>query len=304
MKKLIFILLLLPCFASAQINWNQVFGKQRFQQGLGLPAADTNNFKTAVDTSAFLLQRSDSSLYYRYKGWWKKVGGSGGTQNLQSVLNVGGISYNKTLSIYDTSSSSLYPTSVVIQGVNSGGPARISMGQYGQFTTADYTSQLIQMGGNATYGGSGKAMSIGSDGTNYSVGWANYGSANIHSLRSNMIQTAAVTTYIPAVNGTLVVSVNGQTPNTSGAVVTITEYTATLDFPNVTSSSISDLTLTATGVTIGQVVAVTTRDPANIPQGVFYAFVSANNVITCRFLNHGTGAQNPVSQDYVFKVFK
>ncbi|CAB4135957.1 hypothetical protein UFOVP579_1, partial [uncultured Caudovirales phage] len=93
MKKLIFIFLLFSGI-TAKAQWTPIFGKQRFMQGLAIPYTDTAALKTVSDTGCIVMGR-DSTIYYRYKGYWKKLGaGSGIIPPLQDVATAGNIYTN------------------------------------------------------------------------------------------------------------------------------------------------------------------------------------------------------------------
>jgi len=95
MRKIIVTILIFFCFkANAQVNWTNVFGKQRFAQGFGIPVVDTSLLKGANDTACLVLMRGDSNLYFRYKGNYRKLSIGGGAQDLQSVLTNGHVAYN------------------------------------------------------------------------------------------------------------------------------------------------------------------------------------------------------------------
>ena len=79
--------------------------------------------------------------------------------------------------------------------------------------------------------------------------------------------------------------------------------TATLDFPNTSSNSSSDLTLTVTGAADGDVVAIGVPN-GSYASGVFVGFVSASNTVTVRFHNGSGGAVNPASGTFRASVIK
>lgn len=74
----------------------------------------------------------------------------------------------------------------------------------------------------------------------------------------------------------------------------------TLDFPNTAANSSSDLTVTIPGVADGDTV-VLGIPAASVPaNGGYFAWVSATDTVTVRFINNSTGAINPASG--TFKV--
>jgi hypothetical protein len=76
--RFIFILLLLISGVAHSQSWTPIAGKQRFTNGLGLPTKDTT-MGDISDSSQIILRRADSSLWFKYKSVWQKLGGSGGT---------------------------------------------------------------------------------------------------------------------------------------------------------------------------------------------------------------------------------
>lgn len=79
---------------------------------------------------------------------------------------------------------------------------------------------------------------------------------------------------------------------------------ATLDFPSTNNGNESDLTITVTGASDGDVVSLGVPNSVNLNHSCFTAWVSATNTVTVRFNNYGTGALNPVSATFKVKVFK
>ena len=66
---------------------------------------------------------------------------------------------------------------------------------------------------------------------------------------------------------------------------------APLNFPNTAAQTSSDLTISAVGSTLGQVVSL--GAPAPPANSCFTAFVSAADVVTVRFCNFSAGSLNP-----------
>ena len=111
MKKIFLSLFILVSF-TASAQWTIINGNQRFVKGFGIPTHDTTYSASLADSSQIVLRPQDTSLYIKYKDRWRKVGvntGAAGTQDLQSVLNIGNYSYNKDLNIYGrTSNNQVY----------------------------------------------------------------------------------------------------------------------------------------------------------------------------------------------------
>jgi hypothetical protein len=72
MNRILLLLLLLVGYANAQ-TWQPTSIRQRFVNGIGIPTRDTVT-GTAADSSQFVLRPQDSVIYYKYKGYWRKVG--------------------------------------------------------------------------------------------------------------------------------------------------------------------------------------------------------------------------------------
>jgi hypothetical protein len=80
---------------------------------------------------------------------------------------------------------------------------------------------------------------------------------------------------------------------------------ATLDFPNTNPGESSDLTLTVTGASDGDVVSLGVPNGAVQPTSSYFAWVSATDTVTIRFTNTATaGATNPTSGTFKVKVLK
>ncbi|HPS16757.1 MAG TPA: hypothetical protein PKY41_06000, partial [Bacteroidales bacterium] len=75
---------------------------------------------------------------------------------------------------------------------------------------------------------------------------------------------------------------------------------AALDFPKTDKLSSSDLTITVTGATVGDVVAIGVPNSAAIANTCYTAWVSAANTVTVRFNNYN----NNTAQDPAYDTFK
>ena len=74
MKKSILIFLLsVVSFSLYSQSWTPINGRQRFVSGLGIPVRDTIT-NTFADSAQILFRPYDSTLYYRFKGYWRMVG--------------------------------------------------------------------------------------------------------------------------------------------------------------------------------------------------------------------------------------
>lgn len=87
MKKILFFILstvLVMCSYSQ--SWQSVAGKQRFSGYLGIPTKDTMDGSIA-DSSQILLRSLDSSIWYKYKKVWKKIGGGINASDTAAMLS-------------------------------------------------------------------------------------------------------------------------------------------------------------------------------------------------------------------------
>jgi len=229
MKHFLILLFLLPACASAQVNWNQVFGKQRFQQGLGLPSTDTGNFRTPVDTSAIVLNRADSTVYFRYKGKWKTLasGGAGATPSLSEVMDVSSFvrttiaKPNKNIYFSDTIGRQTSTLSLAIGG---GSSPSLTFTQSAIGSTGDYNVSSVALSQNINVGNA-KAGNIafGKQNTSDSFDFGlSFGKLITNARRiltskfTNNTQDQLFKIYIPESNGTLTnkILLNGSTFNT------------------------------------------------------------------------------------------
>lgn len=78
---------------------------------------------------------------------------------------------------------------------------------------------------------------------------------------------------------------------------------ATLDFPSTLSLGESDLTMTVTGAADGDVVSLGVPS-GSAGDGSFFAYVSATNTVTVRFINHLGSPVDPASGTFKVIVFK
>ena len=74
-----------------------------------------------------------------------------------------------------------------------------------------------------------------------------------------------------------------------------------MDFPNTDAQKSSDLTITVTGASDGDVVSLGVSNAAMSANTCYTAWVSATNTVTIRFNNYSSIAVNPAQGN--FKVF-
>lgn len=80
---------------------------------------------------------------------------------------------------------------------------------------------------------------------------------------------------------------------------------ATLDFPNTAAGTSSDLTLTVSTAKDGDPIMLAVPNGSTVSNGVFTAWISADNTATVRFTNNSLlAALNPASGTFVVMICK
>ena len=80
---------------------------------------------------------------------------------------------------------------------------------------------------------------------------------------------------------------------------------ATLDFPSTSPNTYSDLTITVTGASTGDVVSLGAGASPGVANTSFFAWVSASNTVTVRFNNADASLTvDPGSATFKVSVFK
>jgi hypothetical protein len=80
---------------------------------------------------------------------------------------------------------------------------------------------------------------------------------------------------------------------------------ATVDVGNITAGTIQTFTITVTGATPDEGMAVALAAPSAIESGIMWsAFVSAADTVTVRLMAHTTGDVNPASATWSCRVFR
>jgi len=87
-----------------------------------------------------------------------------------------------------------------------------------------------------------------------------------------------------------------------GSVNTILTSSGTLDFPSTAANAQSSLTLSVVGSVVGDVISLGSSVPA--AGCMYYAYVSAADTVTIRFINMSLAAVDPASSTFKVKVLK
>lgn len=117
-------------------------------------------------------------------------------------------------------------------------------------------------------------------------------------LMKGLIQTPSITS-----SGTIAASLNIDANGNWIKKTYLPTVNATLNFPNTTAQTSSDLTVTVTGAAVGDLVNVGL--PASIDANSNYSWwVSASNTVTVRFNNYSAGSINPASGSFNIYVTK
>lgn len=89
----------------------------------------------------------------------------------------------------------------------------------------------------------------------------------------------------------------------NGGIPSILKGTATLDFPSIPATSQSELTITVTGATVGDAVAL--GPPSGLEADLaVVGYVSAANTVTVRLLNNTALAIDPASASWTATVMR
>jgi len=83
MRKIFFAALVIISFASSAQTWTGISGKYRYTINLGIPVKIPGAL-TAADSAQIIINPVDSSLYFVYKGSWRKAG-VGGTDTIRLI---------------------------------------------------------------------------------------------------------------------------------------------------------------------------------------------------------------------------
>lgn len=119
-----------------------------------------------------------------------------------------------------------------------------------------------------------------------------FGSSTIRGFLNGTQELSIASGFIDALNGLKI-----------GTGTEITKYlsaSATLDFPNTLAGLSSDLTITLTGASVGDIVVLGVPNGSVNANTCYTAWVSATNTITVRFNNYSVLASDPASG--TFKV--
>jgi len=114
------------------------------------------------------------------------------------------------------------------------------------------------------------------------------------------------TTTLGADPGTYSITPIAGSTQVSNFLWSLAPYTAsaTLDFPNTSSGTSSDLTITVTGAVAGKPVYLGIPNAAVNANSSYSAWVSATNTVTVRLLVVGVSAVNPASASFTVNVSK
>jgi hypothetical protein len=194
MKRIILILLLFSNYLTAQ-QWQPTSIRQRFVNGIGIPTRDTLPGALS-DSSQLVLRPQDSVIYFKYKRYWRALGG-------QPQLNgTGFVKASGTTISYDNSS---YYLASNPNGYTSNLGTVTSVSGTG--TVSGLTlSGTVTSSGNLTLGG---ALSLTSGNVTTALGFTPYNATN----PAGYITSASLSGYLPLTGGTLASSGSTNTLN-------------------------------------------------------------------------------------------
>jgi hypothetical protein len=105
-------------------------------------------------------------------------------------------------------------------------------------------------------------------------------------------------------DGILTISPTSMKVGGGAGLTKILSGTATLNFGSVAAQSYADLTITVTGASDGDTVALGVPNASVPAGGAFTAWVSASSTVTVRFHNYTSGSIDPASGTFRATVFQ
>jgi hypothetical protein len=242
MRKVILILLV---FISAKVN-AQVYqempqygyraNRMAFDSTLQIPTTcGVPTLRSNVTKKSAIAFDSCNNKLYRYNPsnftWAEVSGGTGLTYNLQRVLDSGAIAYNRNLTLIDSGNGYANRTTIAFDLQRFGADNYMTINDVNNYRVAKYSNQYARISSLSSGGGNGKSIQIGWENTSdnfMSLSFAKSDFTYAHKLKSGSTFANAYTTTIPAVTGTLAMSVNNQTADANGNIT----ITSTLDTTN------------------------------------------------------------------------
>lgn len=188
MKKIfLFLVIFALSFGAKAQTWTPIFGKQRFASGLGIPTKDSTYFAGAADSSLIYINPKDAGLYYKYKGYHKKVG-TGTVSSIALTMP----------SAFSVSGSPI---------TNNGSFVVTGAGSITQYIRGD--------GSLATFAGAPGTLPVGGtsgqilakiDGTNYNTEWIdNYSTQIKNIVKLGAALSKGTPVYVSSANGTNII---------------------------------------------------------------------------------------------------
>lgn len=232
---------------------------------------------------------------------WGKVGltthvigilsGSNGGTNNGFTQFTGPTTSAKTFTLPNVSAVILTDATTITAAVNIDGAQDFTIG--GTTPVSNFTLNVNEAAGGTA--------SIATNGSNTIIG------VNDDHVQLNN-QSGALLSLEPGGQIKIITTTSGfnvsDVANTGAIFKSILGNSATLNFPSTVAGGVSDLTITVTGAAINDTVFL--GAPASGPTvGGYYAWVSASNTVTVRYINNGlVSAVDPASATFRVTLFK
>jgi hypothetical protein len=184
---------------------------------------------------------------------WSEVSG-GTTPNLQQVLDVNATAYNRNLTLIDSGNGFANRTTIQFDLQRFGADNYMTINDANNIRVAKYSNQYARISSNQINKGIQMGWDIFSGDNFMSIAFTDKDFLGWHKIKSNSGFGTTLTTTIPAVTGTLAMSVNNQTADANG---------------NITISTSSDTTSLSNRINLKQNSALTS-----------YSFIANNTPST------------------------
>jgi hypothetical protein len=265
MRKLIlFLLICISAKVNAQVyqempQYGYRANRMAFDSTLQIPTVcGVPTLKSVVKANkngAIAFDSCNNKLYqYNPKTLtWSEVSG-GTTPNLQQVLDVNATAYNRNLTLIDSGNGFANRTTIQFDLQRFGADNYMTINDANNIRVAKYSNQYARISSNQINKGIQMGWDIFSGDNFMSIAFTDKDFLGWHKIKSNSGFGTTLTTTIPAVTGTLAMSVNNQTADANG---------------NITISTSSDTTSLSNRINLKQNSALTS-----------YSFIANNTPST------------------------
>ena len=205
--------------------WTRLGGWDTINVSGGGTSTDTTSLSNRINLKIDSLRRRNDSIFARKNGvfvfQYKDSIGGGTTPSLQQVLDVNATAYNKNLTLIDSGNGYANRSIIEFDLQRFGGDNYMTINDILGYRIAKYSNQYARISSLSSSGGNGKSIQIGWENPTdnfMSLSFSSSDFTNAHKIKSNSGFGTSYTTTIPAVTGTLAMSVNNQTADANGNI--------------------------------------------------------------------------------------